>query len=68
MREVLNGVFYELRGGCAWRLCLAAVPGGCAWRLCVAAVPGECSPRLATPRVREDRPGKQSITTLTLSH
>ena len=33
MREVLNGVFYELRGGCAWRLCVAAVPGGCAWRM-----------------------------------
>jgi putative transposase len=32
-REILNAIFYVLRGGCAWRLRLEAAPGGCAWRL-----------------------------------
>jgi putative transposase len=24
-REILNGIFYIVRGGCAWRVCVAAV-------------------------------------------
>src|SRR5918993_3215268 len=29
LREVLDAIFYIVRGGCAWRLRLAAAPGGC---------------------------------------